>query len=89
MPTSAIHEINEHNEDLDEEIELEYDGANPQVTFYPPLFLQRRIWILDILRRESIVDVCDHKYLAPRNYFALTQICIVGARCWVWRGPAA
>ncbi|KAJ7170898.1 hypothetical protein C8R43DRAFT_854793, partial [Mycena crocata] len=30
-----------------------------QVTFYPPLFLQRRIWILDILRRESIVDVLD------------------------------
>ncbi|KAJ7261738.1 hypothetical protein B0H12DRAFT_1181351 [Mycena haematopus] len=59
MTTGIIHEIDEHNEDLDEEIELEYDGANPQVTFYPPLFLQRRIWILDILRRESIVDVLD------------------------------
>ncbi|KAF8206165.1 hypothetical protein K438DRAFT_1816712 [Mycena galopus ATCC 62051] len=55
--TTLIHEIDEHNEDLAEEIELDY--ANPQVTFYPPLFLQRRIWILDILRRESIVDVLD------------------------------
>ncbi|KAJ7928804.1 hypothetical protein B0H13DRAFT_1543268, partial [Mycena leptocephala] len=35
------------------------DAPSPQVTFYPPLFLQRRIWILDILRRESIVDVLD------------------------------
>ncbi|KAK7033355.1 hypothetical protein R3P38DRAFT_2922246 [Favolaschia claudopus] len=57
--TSVILEIDEHNEDLAEEIDVEAAGPNPPVTFYPPLFLQRRIWILDILRRESIVDVLD------------------------------
>jgi hypothetical protein len=57
MTTTIIHEIEEHNEDLAEEIDL--DATNPQVTFYPPLFLQRRMWILDVLRRESVVDVCD------------------------------
>ncbi|THV07241.1 hypothetical protein K435DRAFT_742234 [Dendrothele bispora CBS 962.96] len=30
-----------------------------KVTFVPPLYLQRRIWILDVLRRESITDVVD------------------------------
>ncbi|KAJ6532045.1 hypothetical protein B0H19DRAFT_1273204 [Mycena capillaripes] len=59
MTTSRIHEIDEHDHDLAEEIDFDSDAANPQVTFYPPLFLQRRIWILDILRRESIVDVLD------------------------------
>ncbi|KAJ3809223.1 hypothetical protein F5876DRAFT_14255, partial [Lentinula aff. lateritia] len=29
------------------------------VTFFPALFLQRRIWILDILRRENVSDVLD------------------------------
>jgi CO dehydrogenase/acetyl-CoA synthase alpha subunit len=57
MTTTIIHEIDEHNEDLAEEIDL--DATNPQVTFYPPLFLQRRMWILDVLRRDSVVDVCD------------------------------
>jgi len=28
-----------------------------QVTFYPPLFLQRRIWILQILRNEGVTNV--------------------------------
>ncbi|KAJ7364333.1 hypothetical protein DFH08DRAFT_839033 [Mycena albidolilacea] len=57
MTTTIIHEIDEHNEDLAEEIDL--DATNPQVTFYPPLFLQRRMWILDVLRRESVVNVLD------------------------------
>ncbi|KAF9563193.1 hypothetical protein CPC08DRAFT_706121 [Agrocybe pediades] len=30
-----------------------------RVTFFPELFLQRRIWILDILRREGITRVLD------------------------------
>ncbi|KAJ7761990.1 hypothetical protein DFH07DRAFT_814812 [Mycena maculata] len=55
--TATILEIDEHDGDLVEEIDL--DMADPQVTFYPPLFLQRRIWILDILRRETIADVLD------------------------------
>ncbi|KAJ6536364.1 hypothetical protein B0H19DRAFT_384334 [Mycena capillaripes] len=43
----------------EDEFELESDAADLQVTFYPPLFLQRRIWVLDILRRARIVDVLD------------------------------
>lgn len=27
------------------------------ITFNPPLYLQRRIWALDIMRRENITDV--------------------------------
>ena len=30
-----------------------------KVTFYPELFLQRRIWILNILRKENITKVCQ------------------------------
>ncbi|KAF8903624.1 hypothetical protein CPB85DRAFT_1226344 [Mucidula mucida] len=30
-----------------------------KVTFYPPLYLQRKIWVLDVMRREGIVDVVD------------------------------
>ncbi|KAF7336806.1 hypothetical protein MVEN_02116400 [Mycena venus] len=45
MTATVIHEIEEHNEDQAEEIDFDCDGASPQVTFYPPLFLQRRIWI--------------------------------------------
>ncbi|KAJ7168450.1 hypothetical protein C8R46DRAFT_234517 [Mycena filopes] len=55
--TTTIHEIEEHDNDLLEEIDT--DEPNPPVNFYPPLFLQRRMWILDVLRRESIVDVLD------------------------------
>jgi hypothetical protein len=69
ISTTTIREIDEHDGDLAEEIDLDSDAPSPQVTFYPPLFLQRRIWILDILRRESIVDVCDHDNLPPRKYF--------------------
>ncbi|KAJ7650045.1 hypothetical protein FB45DRAFT_778946 [Roridomyces roridus] len=60
MTTTPIYELPEHDGDLSEEIDLNSDsGAELQVHFYPPLFLQRRIWILDILRREAIVDVLD------------------------------
>ncbi|KAL1696878.1 hypothetical protein GGG16DRAFT_84447 [Schizophyllum commune] len=30
-----------------------------RVTFIPPLFLQRRVWILDILRNEKVTEVLD------------------------------
>ncbi|KAF5372775.1 hypothetical protein D9615_010138 [Tricholomella constricta] len=30
-----------------------------KVTFYPPLFLQRRIWILDVLRTENVTKLLD------------------------------
>ncbi|KIK36538.1 hypothetical protein CY34DRAFT_49131, partial [Suillus luteus UH-Slu-Lm8-n1] len=30
-----------------------------KVTFFPPLYLQRRIWILDILRRERVTEIID------------------------------
>ncbi|KAK0469578.1 uncharacterized protein EV420DRAFT_1495458 [Desarmillaria tabescens] len=29
------------------------------VTFNPPLYLQRKIWILDVMRRDSVTDVVD------------------------------
>ncbi|KAG9315016.1 hypothetical protein JVU11DRAFT_4127 [Chiua virens] len=35
------------------------DTESPKVTFFPPLHHQRRIWILDILRRERLVEVLD------------------------------
>ncbi|KAJ7067132.1 hypothetical protein C8F01DRAFT_1120393 [Mycena amicta] len=53
--TMSIPEVEEHDGDH-EEIHLD---INPPVNFYPPLHLTRRIWILDILRRESIVEVLD------------------------------
>ncbi|KAJ6520914.1 hypothetical protein DFH09DRAFT_1048206 [Mycena vulgaris] len=59
MTTTRIHELDEHDGELAEEIDLDSDAPDLQVNFYPPLFLQRRIWILDILRRENIVDVLD------------------------------
>lgn len=30
-----------------------------KVYFDPPLYQQRRMWILDVLRRENVVDVSD------------------------------
>ncbi|KAF8150058.1 hypothetical protein B0H34DRAFT_667022 [Crassisporium funariophilum] len=41
-----IHELDNHEEEL-------------KVHFYPELFLQRRIWILNILRKENITKVLD------------------------------
>ncbi|KAE9390107.1 hypothetical protein BT96DRAFT_926125 [Gymnopus androsaceus JB14] len=35
------------------------EGKELNVTFFPPLFLQRRIWILNVLRQESIIEVLD------------------------------
>ena len=29
-----------------------------RVTFQPPLYLQRQIWVLNILRRENAQSVC-------------------------------
>ncbi|CAK5269663.1 unnamed protein product [Mycena citricolor] len=59
VTTTTIQEIEEHDGDLEEEIDIYADAPSLPVTFIPQLFLQRRIWILDILRRESIVDVLD------------------------------
>lgn len=35
------------------------DEEKLKVSFYPPLFLQRRIWILDVLRAENVTKVLD------------------------------
>jgi hypothetical protein len=35
----------------------ENDHDELKVSFYPPLFLQRRMWILEILRAESVTKV--------------------------------
>ncbi|KAH9481250.1 Small RNA 2'-O-methyltransferase [Psilocybe cubensis] len=43
-------------------MDMIHESDNAQelnVKFYPELFLQRRIWILDILRRENITRVLD------------------------------
>ena len=40
-------------------LEENEDEQELKVTFYPELYLQRRIWILDILRRENMTQVCD------------------------------
>jgi small RNA 2'-O-methyltransferase len=42
--TETILEESDHDEEL-------------KVTFYPPLVLQRRMWILDILRAENVTKV--------------------------------
>jgi hypothetical protein len=36
---------------------METDCEPLKVTFFPPLYHQRRIWILDILRREQLTEV--------------------------------
>ncbi|KAG1798182.1 uncharacterized protein HD556DRAFT_1232756 [Suillus plorans] len=33
--------------------------AELRVTFFPPLYLQRRIWVLDVLRREQVTEIVD------------------------------
>ncbi|RDB26089.1 Small RNA 2'-O-methyltransferase [Hypsizygus marmoreus] len=38
---------------------MEDDYQELKVTFYPPLFLQRRIWVLDVLRAENVTKVLD------------------------------
>ncbi|KAH7884415.1 hypothetical protein F5I97DRAFT_1450870 [Phlebopus sp. FC_14] len=35
------------------------DAEDLRVTFFPPLHHQRRIWVLDILRRERVTEVID------------------------------
>ena len=42
----------------------------PKVTFFPPLHHQRRIWILDILRRERLTEV---RAIIQTNRFDLVQ----------------
>lgn len=39
-----------------ETVEDEYAGEL-KVTFYPQLYLQRRIWILDVMRAEKVTRV--------------------------------
>ena len=50
-----------------------------KVTFYPELFLQRRIWILNILRKENITKVM----LCLSHIGALT-LPMIGSRCGMW-----
>ncbi|KAF9267959.1 hypothetical protein L218DRAFT_654877 [Marasmius fiardii PR-910] len=38
---------------------MDEEGHELKVTFIPQLYLQRRIWILDTLRQERVVDVLD------------------------------
>ncbi|KAG6331611.1 hypothetical protein ID866_7475 [Astraeus odoratus] len=38
---------------------MDSDPMELKVSFFPPLYQQRRIWVLDILRRERITEVVD------------------------------
>jgi len=51
-----------------------------RVTFYPDLFLQRRIWVLNILRRESITKV---RWLSYQQciYYPLTARQVLDVGC--------
>ncbi|TFK74176.1 hypothetical protein BDN72DRAFT_833905 [Pluteus cervinus] len=53
--------IQEEGEDLDGDTKVEEEEQEKEltVTFNPPLFIQRRIWVLDILRAENITKVLD------------------------------
>ncbi|KAG6865183.1 hypothetical protein C0991_004626 [Blastosporella zonata] len=35
------------------------DAEELKVTFYPQLFLQRRIWVLDVIRAEKVTELLD------------------------------
>jgi hypothetical protein len=53
--TETIVEEGDHDEEV-------------RVTFYPPLVLQRRMWILDILRTENVTKV--YIQLIYGNFFS-------------------
>lgn len=51
-----------------------------KVTFFPPLHHQRRIWILDILRRERLTEV--RETIRVQYYRSSTHL---DRRYWMWR----
>jgi hypothetical protein len=56
-------------------LEEHEDEQELRVTFYPELYLQRRIWILDILRRENMTQVCDSlPRVSPKAILAHGQV---------------
>ncbi|KAH0833064.1 hypothetical protein J3R83DRAFT_12055 [Lanmaoa asiatica] len=62
-------------------------GFEPlKVTFFPPLYHQRRIWILDILRRERLAEV---RAITRTDGFDLTGhyhwYKYIDPRYWMWR----
>lgn len=64
------------------EIIHESDNRNQElrVTFYPDLFLQRRIWVLNILRRESITRVRQSRCQSS-IYYPLTTRQVLDVGC--------
>ena len=58
-------------------------GGELEVTFRPPLFLQRRGWVFDILRREGISQVGTS--FDDLNDAGFTVNIGTGVRCRVWR----
>lgn len=67
--TSSIPTILEHPAEGEHDFDI--PAQEVRVTFHPPLFLQRRIWILDILRRENVVDV--RSMIPPPDIIDLTD----------------
>lgn len=56
-------------------------GRELSVTFFPALFLQRRIWILDILRREIVSDVRFFTMLFIVSQVSLTAMQVLDIGC--------
>ncbi len=58
------------------EIDPETQSAELRVNFFPELFLQRRIWILNILRREGVCEV-RHVFIA-----SISECVLIHVRSW-------
>lgn len=74
------------------EISIATEPQNVQVKFVPPLHEQRRAWVLDVLRRESVTSVGPraHQRRSRVHIYPLT-FAFTGTGCWLRRGypPAA
>lgn len=57
-----------------------------KVNFFPELFLQRRIWILNILRKEGVREVCSA--LIAFSLVFIHSVRCIGSRHRLRRGPA-
>ena len=56
--------------------------AELKVTFFPPLYLQRRIWVLDILRREHVSEVSTSCLVKVDRAVWLISLLDRGHRMW-------
>ena len=59
---------------------------NVQVKFVPPLHEQRRAWVLDVLRRESVTSVGPRALQHRGRVHISTIFSLTVNECWLWRG---